>query len=57
MEMSFEITSLLFASVSPPIKHTGKPAELAVKANESVHALLNSLFSSEYFLFLGLESI
>lgn len=44
---------LLFANFSPHIKHTGKPASSAVKANESVHEALNVLFSSETFLFFG----
>ncbi len=37
---------LLLANFSPHIKHTGRPASLAVKANTSVHAELNSPFSS-----------
>lgn len=37
---------LLFDILSLHIKHTGKPASLAVNANKYVHAELNSLFSS-----------
>lgn len=42
---------LLFANFPPHIKHTGKPALSAVKANESVHKTLNVLFSSETSFF------
>lgn len=43
---------LLFANFSQRITHKGKPALLEVKANNSVHAKLNFLLSSE-FLFWG----
>lgn len=48
---------LLFAKFLLQIKHTGKPAVMVVKANKSVHTLLNFLFSSNTFLLLDFQSI